>query len=67
MHELGSREEYEIPALLVELEGPWLGVSAALNINGSFVHEHLSPQLPLAAYVKQCYCVWRCLNVLSSP
>ncbi|KAE9033885.1 hypothetical protein PR003_g8654 [Phytophthora rubi] len=42
-------EEYEIPALLVELEGPWLGVSAALNINGSIVHENLSPQLPLAA------------------
>ncbi|KAL7681706.1 putative protein kinase-like domain superfamily [Plasmopara halstedii] len=42
-------EKYEIPALLVELEGPWLGVSAVLNINGSIVHEHLSPQLPLAA------------------
>ncbi|KAL8011564.1 putative protein kinase-like domain superfamily [Plasmopara halstedii] len=54
-------EEYEIPALLVELEGPWLGVSAVLNINGSIVHEHLSPQLPLAApNHKQCYYVWRC-------
>ncbi|KAL7681714.1 hypothetical protein Plhal304r1_c055g0141291 [Plasmopara halstedii] len=42
-------EKYEIPALLVELEGPWLGVSAVLNINGLIVHEHLSPQLPLAA------------------
>ncbi|KAL8016927.1 putative protein kinase-like domain superfamily [Plasmopara halstedii] len=42
-------EEYEIPAFLVELEGPWLGVSAMLNVNGSIVHEHLSPQLPLSA------------------
>ncbi|KAL7681696.1 hypothetical protein Plhal304r1_c055g0141111 [Plasmopara halstedii] len=36
-------------ALLVELDGLWLGVSAVLNINGSIVHEHMSPQLPLAA------------------
>ncbi|KAL8021048.1 putative protein kinase-like domain superfamily [Plasmopara halstedii] len=42
-------EKYEIPALLVELEGPWLGVSAVLNINGSIIHETLSPQLPFGA------------------
>jgi hypothetical protein len=57
-------EEFEIPALLVELEGPWLGVSAMLNIKAKIVHEHLSPQLSLDASNHSRQTVLLCLASL---